>query len=270
MLDTLLFSLQHLFSQGSPLVLVLAVLGGFLPAVIWLMVWFRRDNHPEPKRLIAVTFGAGILCVPIVFLIQFLIGYFVTDLRSPSDLIQSGLPNLMLLGALVTVIFAGLEELLKFFASHWSKQQRINIDEPIDWVIYLVSAALGFAAAENALYLISPIAQSLNNPNFIINYSLFRFLGGALLHCLCSSIIGIFMAVTFYAHKQVKVFAAIVGLLSAIILHSIFNLVIISSDNLLFTVFVSVWFLSILVFVAVPKIKKNKKHNYSLNKKKNG
>ncbi len=262
MIEVFFSSIHRLLFQNSSLVLFLSLLGGFLPAIIWLIIWFKEDNHPEPKSVIISTFGLGILAVPLTLILQFLIAYWTSNLQAPSDLIKSEISNMVLKGIWLTIIFASIEEILKFLGSHWTKRQKKEINEPTDWIIYTVSAALGFAAAENVLYLLSPIAQNLWEAEYIVQYSIFRFLGGALLHCLCSSVVGLCLATTFYAHRNVKKIAAILGLLLAIILHSLFNLVIIFNENWSFLVFATVWFGTILLFIVLPKIKKIKKHNY--------
>src|SRR3989344_3571414 len=45
---------------------ILALLGGILPALLWLWFWLREDRlHPEPRRLIILSFLSG---MGIVFL----------------------------------------------------------------------------------------------------------------------------------------------------------------------------------------------------------
>ena len=45
---------------------IAASLGGLLPALAWLWFWLREDSkHPEPRRLIALAFLAGMVAVAV-------------------------------------------------------------------------------------------------------------------------------------------------------------------------------------------------------------
>ncbi|KKW26148.1 MAG: hypothetical protein UY70_C0035G0005 [Candidatus Kaiserbacteria bacterium GW2011_GWB1_52_6] len=48
-----------------------AAAGGLLPALAWLWFWRREDApHPEPRRLIALAFAAGMITVALVIPVQ--------------------------------------------------------------------------------------------------------------------------------------------------------------------------------------------------------
>jgi len=38
-----------------------AFVGGLLPALLWLWFWLREDLHPEPRRILLLTFTAGMV-----------------------------------------------------------------------------------------------------------------------------------------------------------------------------------------------------------------
>ena len=47
--------------------LIVALVGGLLPAFLWLFFWLREDKeHPEPKGLLFFTFLAGMSTVILV------------------------------------------------------------------------------------------------------------------------------------------------------------------------------------------------------------
>jgi len=128
-------------------------------------------------------------------------------------------------------------------------------DEPIDPLIYMITVALGFAAAENTLFLIDPIAN-----NGVIESILtgnFRFLGATLLHVLASSVIGLMMGLAFYKRAFVKFWYTIAGLILAVILHGLFNFFILKSDGgELMRVFMFVWVGLILLLIAFERVKR--------------
>ena len=145
--------------------------------------------------------------------------------------------------------------------AHFTAQDKIRIfktkemDEPIDSVIYMLTAALGFVALENAFFLISPLSQG-NFIESIITGNL-RFMGASLLHIISSTTIGIFIALSFYKKKVMKIEYLAIGMILAIILHTIFNLLIIDSTNTTtFTIFAVVWIAVIVLLLFFEKIKK--------------
>jgi len=51
--------------------LFLAIIWGFIPAIIWLFFWLKHDEkHPEPNRLIIATFIFGISAVLAAYLLR--------------------------------------------------------------------------------------------------------------------------------------------------------------------------------------------------------
>jgi RsiW-degrading membrane proteinase PrsW (M82 family) len=224
-----------------------SILGGVLPALLWLWFWLKEDRlHPEPKMRIAISFICGSLAVwPAIELER----YFC-QLISPGVCLGGMVPGLFLI-----FIWAIIEELLKylsaFLSSFWKNKYN---DEPIDQVIYLLTVALGFSALENTLFIFNPI----NNGHFIQSLitTNTRFLGATLLHVASSASIGIMMALAYYKKPFIKKIFLFTGILIAITLHTIFNLLIIKPENDTFFVFAGVWTLIILLIVVIEKIKK--------------
>lgn len=230
--------------------IIIAAIGGIAPALIWLLFWLREDEHPEPRKIILVTFLFGMATVPLVLPFQYFVSKYIGGSEDLSTIMASG----MLLTWLVIFLWASAEEILKYIASHLIFIQRKEIDEPMDWVIYMISTALGFSAAENALFLISPllegdVTRSLATGNL-------RFIGATLLHVMCSSIIGVFLAFAFYKSKHVKTIYRVTGILVAIFLHTAFNLFIIVNEQSTMTVFSFVWIATILLILLLEKIKR--------------
>lgn len=232
--------------------ILIAALGGIIPALIWLIFWLREDEHPEPRKIILVTFLFGMACVPLVLPFQ----YFVSKYLGGSEELSTIMASSALLAGLIIFLWASVEEILKYIASHLIFIQRREIDEPMDWVIYMISTALGFSAAENALFLVSPllegdVVRSLATGNL-------RFIGATLLHVICSSVIGVFLAFAFYKSKHIKTLYRTLGILTAIFLHTAFNLFIIIDEHSTMTVFSFVWIATIILILLLEKIKRLK------------
>lgn len=232
----------------------LGFVGGFLPALLWLWFWQKEDSlHPEPKKLVYLTFFAGMAMVPVVLYLE----------RSACDIIaagksctiaSSGLSNTYLILPLI-IAWATIEELAKFFAAFIAVLWRKEVHEPIDPLIFLITAALGFAALENAFFIMNAadggtLATGLKAAGL-------RFLGATLLHTLCSAMIGIALALAFYKKKGLKIEYLLTGIVTSITLHTLFNFLIIESngDNT-FAVFASVWAGIIVVILVFEKVKR--------------
>lgn len=218
-------------------VILFALLGGVLPALVWVWFWNREDaKHPEPKRLILAAFIAGMVTVAAVIPFQKLAIAFFS-------------------GTAVVLAWAAIEEVMKFAFAYFTVLRNKEDDEPIDPLIYMITLALGFAAAENTLFLIDPIA----NQGFVesILTGNFRFLGATLLHVLSSSVIGVALGLSFYVHGVKKIWYGFIGLILAIVLHGAFNFFILNSDGTeLMRVFAFVWIGLVILLILFEKLKR--------------
>ncbi len=221
---------------------VAAAAGGVLPALAWLWFWRREDSaHPEPRRLIALAFLAGMLSVAVVIPIERFVQGVVNDFTMPLFIFSAQ--------TLVFTAWSFIEELTKFFAARLTVLKRRENDEPIDPVIYMVAVALGFAAAENTLFLLSPIGGDTFVQTFITGN--LRFIGATLLHVLSSAVIGVALALSFYASKRIKRRYTLYGVILACLLHSAFNFFILNTaEESLFRTFSFVW-LGVIGLLAV-------------------
>ncbi|MEK7587005.1 MAG: PrsW family glutamic-type intramembrane protease [Patescibacteria group bacterium] len=230
----------------------LTLLGGVLPALIWLWFWLREDNvHPEPKWLLVRTFFLGAFGV--------IIAYFL------ERELYSAFRNLSFIGAnffnfgnrlaLGTVIAPLVEELIKFAVVYFAVFKNKAFDEPLDAMIYLITAALGFAAMENIFFLFDTIYPTKEFGTFLLTGNL-RFLGATLLHVVASATLGGAVALGFYKARQKRVWYIVVGIILAIFLHGYFNWFIINSEgkNIL-RIFGLLWLSTIFIILLFEKVK---------------
>jgi RsiW-degrading membrane proteinase PrsW (M82 family) len=216
--------------------LFVAILGGVLPALVWLAFWLLEDRcQPEPKRFIFLCFVAGMLAVwPALMLERMLVPY------------ASG--TTLILG------WATIEECLKFGAAAVFALLWANYDEPLDAVVYMVTAALGFSAMENALFLLTPIGNG-ELVKSVVTGDL-RFIGATLLHTLSSATIGIMLAWSFGQPAAARRMAALGGVILAVFLHTLFNFFILQGGGgSTFWVFLAIWCGIIGILLLTERIK---------------
>jgi protease PrsW len=224
-------------------VFAIAFLGGLIPALFWLWFWLREDrNRPEPYLLIAITFIAGMMVVPLALPLQ----KFACDVMQAGMCYPAG-DNLMTLWVII-------EEVLKYAVALIVILWRREVDEPIDMVIYMIVIALGFAALENALFIFKPLGDGAYLDSALAGT--FRFLGASLLHVLASGTVGMALALGFYKGPFLRLVYATVGLFIAIVLHALFNFFILdASGETILGVFLFVWMGIIMLFLLFEKVK---------------
>ncbi len=157
---------------------------------------------------------------------------------------------------LVAVYAPIIEEVSKFMFAYILVLRSKADDEPIDPIIYMITVALGFAAIENTLFLIDPIAK--NNLITSVITGNMRFIGATLLHTVSSATLGIFIGLNFF-DKKIKEFSwGAFGLITAIIVHSLFNKLMIGSSSSSFFALELIWIAVIVILVVFEKIKRVK------------
>lgn len=214
-----------------------AFLGGLLPSFIWLYFLLKEDSrNPEPRAIIALAFVAGMAAVPLAIPFeQYANSHLVGNLS-------------------VFTAWATIEEVLKYIMAASFILWRRAVDEAPDYVIYMLTVALGFAAAENMLFLLAP----LSNGHFAdgIFTGDLRFLGSTLVHVISSAAIGFAFAFSAASHPAKRVAAAAAGLILAITLHTAFNMLIIKQGaSTALAAFFLIWMVAVIFFAAFEVLK---------------
>ncbi len=197
------------------------IIFGILPSIIWLLFYLRKDVHPEPNSMVIKVFLWGMLATLPAGLIELGFSKFISKFIS-SWLGDS--PFSLLLYFFFAIALT--EEVMKYLVVRDKVLKSSELDEPTDIILYLIIAALGFAALENIFYLI----QLQFFKAALLTAS--RFLGAIFLHALCSGALGYFLALSFYQPKRRPSLFSF-GLILAIFLHGLFNFSIIKIDQTL-------------------------------------
>jgi len=177
--------------------LLFAIFLGFLPGLLWLAYFYRKDHlKPEPFHMIRRAYFLGMLCVlPAIFL-------EVLARKNQFVLIMVAAPL--------------IEEVLKFLAVlcfiYWKK----DFDEVMDGIFYAATVALGFASLENAFYLIKAQVNGDLGLVFIL-----RALLSVPAHALLSSFWGCPLGLRKF--KLCGRSSVLGGLWVAVFFHAVFN-----------------------------------------------
>lgn len=190
---------------------------GFLPGVFYLWYFYKKDKYePEPVKLIIKTYFMGMAAAIPISLLEapFAFSGFI----------------------LVVIAAPVIEEYGKFFVVKRKLYQNVEFDEPMDGIIYAVSAALGFASIENGFYLLTAHLEGAVTEVFIM-----RALLSVPGHALFSSMWGYALGMTKFSNNPQRKDLIYKGLGLAMLCHAGFNFLL-----------VTIPFASIGVFVLVP------------------
>ncbi len=221
-----------------------ALAGGILPALLWLWFWLKEDSHPEPRRILILTFLAGMIMAVVSLFLEQIAQWAISDFFSG---FSPAFVTVFLL-----IVWAAIEETAKYRAAKKALKLK-TFDEPVDALIYLITAALGFAALENVLFLLKVFSDQSMVVGFITGN--LRFLGATLLHLSASAIVGVSIAFSFF-HKEKMGRNVFWGLTLATALHALFNYLIIKSGGAnLFKILVPLWLAVIVLMLVFEKIR---------------
>jgi len=223
---------------NDPKILTMALVGGIIPSLFWLWFWIKEEEKkPEPTKVLTIVFILGMLSVFLVLPIQKFIKVNVDD-----SLWQ-------------IILWAGTEEVMKFIPVLIVVYRTRYIRDPIEWPIYVITAALGFAAMENCLFLIKPLTLGSTTVSLLTGQ--LRFLGSTLLHAISSGILGIALGITMHLGGWKRAWHVFIGFLFAIALHSVFNFFIMKNNgNDFLKVFSFLWVVTIVIMLLFEKVRR--------------
>lgn len=226
----------------SPLFFLLSLILAIIPSIVWLLFYLRKDSHPEPNWMILTIFLFGAISIlPAV------------GLERIADCLFHNAVVILIAGAFI-------EEIMKYAATRFGTWKKPDLDEPVDFMLYMIIAGLGFAALENLFFLLDP---ALVTPLHLAEVSITRFLGATFIHALASGTWGYFIALNYFKgpkESSKKRLYFWVGLLLAGALHSAYNLsIIIASRQESFALALSLIVPLILIFINIASFRKLKK-----------
>lgn len=192
-----------------------------IPAFLWIYYFYKHDRgEKEPKRLLilAAVFGA-IAVIPAAFLEIFItkniIPFFFPQIKAAPISAYSTFAVFLILNLIVVSV---VEEVLKFLSVRLTVYNSERFNEISDGIVYMVTAAFGFAAFENFLYF-------LNFGNEVI---FVRSLFTPLFHASASAVVGHYLGLAKWDKKfRRNVYLA---LIFSIVLHFLYNFLVFFSS----------------------------------------
>lgn len=194
--------------------LVIALALALLPSALILRYFLKRDAFPEPRGAIAKTFAWGVASiVPAVILALILITLMPSI--SPSD------TSAVVIRAAVLAFFGAAipEELFKFAVLFFYCRRLNDFDEPMDGIVYGVTASLGFATLENVLYVLDGG----------IGVAIMRALTAVPGHALFGAVMGFYFGLAHFIPGKRRLFWA--AYLLPVLLHGLYNTPLMALDS---------------------------------------
>ena len=183
--------------------IVLNTLLAILPGLVICYLVYRYDKDNKEKILhLVISFGLGVLStIPAMYL---------ESLGDKMGIIES--PSIWMTLLLSFIIVGLTEELVKFLCLVLYPFQKSFFNEPLDGIVYAVMIGMGFASLENIIY----------GTRMGIGTVGIRALTAVPAHFVFAVISGYFVGKAKF-EKEKKVYYLIVGLLTAVFLHGLYD-----------------------------------------------
>jgi RsiW-degrading membrane proteinase PrsW (M82 family) len=193
------------------MLIIFSALAAIAPMSIYLVLIWKFDRYDrEPFKLVFTNYLWGALGAIVLALLGSL---FLTTIAS--IFIRDGI-QLSRFGAIVVAPI--VEEITKglFLLITITNKKFDNIT---DGIVYGGAIGLGFGMTENFLYFVT-YGESVANWIMLV---IIRSLFSAVMHCVSTATLGAFLGLAKFKSSPKKVTYAFIGLIIAMIIHSIWN-----------------------------------------------
>ena len=213
-----------------------------LPSILIILFFVYSDKFREPRGEIFKVFIYGILItIPAYFLNSYLDEFWYNNFKVSEGLIGSFLSA------------APVEEGLKLSILYFFVYKMKDFNEPIDGIVYGVTASLGFATLENFyyVYLLADYFQTSS-----MSLAIVRSFSAVPAH----AVFGVFMGYFFMKYVFIKkgdnlLFAFLVPF----VLHGCYNLFVVSNFLVSLGLILVSWIIALKMFSGLKEIQNKKK-----------
>lgn len=193
------------------MLIIFSAFAAIVPMSIYLVLIWKFDQYDrEPFKLVLINYLWGALGAIVLALLGSL---FFTTIAS--IFIKDSL-QLSRFGAIVVAPI--VEEITKGFFLLITISNK-KFDNITDGIVYGGAIGLGFGMTENFLYFVSYGDSIANWIMLVIVRSLFS----AVMHCVSTATLGALLGMAKFRSSPKKIFYAFIGLLIAMLIHSIWN-----------------------------------------------
>lgn len=194
------------------------ILLGFAPAVFFLWYFYRKDKwEPEPKMQVLKIFFLGMVSIPFAALVEWLM---ITKVFMITNISDEYLPFELTIIACFLAI-GPIEEFFKYSVVKVFIYPKDDFNEPMDGVVYMIAAAMGFAGLENVMYIINS-----GNPTFV---GIMRGLLATPAHAIFSGFVGLYLGRAKFCKGYMESAGWIIlGLFIGTFLHGLYDLLVMS------------------------------------------
>jgi protease PrsW len=202
----LLLRLDSPVQLTAPTALVIIL----VPALLWLGYFYLQDRHePEPKHYVAGVFLLGAF-------VAFPVAQFLTDFVGVAP--WEG-QRLNAHTVFLAIIPLGLtQELSKYLVVRYSVYLSDEFDEPMDGIIYMTAAGIGFACAEN-LHAVAAVGGHIFFATFAANAVV-----STLAHGSIAGVLGYALGIARFSPPARRAPVILVGMVVAAVLNGVFGL----------------------------------------------
>ncbi|MDI9403985.1 MAG: PrsW family glutamic-type intramembrane protease [Limnohabitans sp.] len=190
------------------------LLVGAITPVVLIMTWtFLRDRLREPPKVVLLTLLFGALATIPIVLVQGVLAFVFGVSMPPTNLAEVFVVS-FILAALV-------EEIFKWLVLECYPARHSAFDEPYDGIVYGVAASLGFALAENLLYV---LGAGLEGFEAGASVALARAFLAVPMHTSCGAVLGVCIGVARFCPTAVgRMGWRALGLVGAVGLHGVYD-----------------------------------------------
>lgn len=224
------------------------VFAALIPAVFLMRYIYQHDKvEKEPPALLMRLVLSGVYAAILAVLLESLGGLVLSELAFPSTNAY----------AVATAVMVGLsEELSKYLFLRIRTWKNPNFNYRFDGLVYAVFVSLGFAALENVLY--------------VFQYGMGVAVSRALLAVPAHMAFGVFMGIFYGRAKVCEAHGdcrnckrnLMIGLLSAIILHSFYDACVMVENDIAMIIFIV--FVVLMYIIVINKVRHEANTDYKI------
>ena len=218
----------------------------FIPIFVIAVYIYKRDKfNKEPLKELLKAFAAGMFSAVVVILVHEILDLSGVDIETN-----------VFLRAFVSA--AVIEECSKFFFFYKLFWNNPNFDERFDGIVYAVYVSLGFAFVENVLYIYQDVGQA-------VSIARARAFFAVPAHTLFAIAMGYGAGIARFSRKRASLYL-VSGLIWAILLHGIYDFLLMYSSDLAsvnetFSAFIVMLFYIFVIIMWIVGFRRMKKLN---------